>query len=523
MLRAAWKYQGRLLAVPMAVLMVVIPILVLIAWNTIFVDRVGKIVARLRQPSTKAAEIPGIVQEGRRWGMPVEGRLASRLQQEANKLELFEADTEERSAAPVDRQRYAARLVLASAVAGNKAPTSDFLVPAHATARESIIQNLSEVFTDPKVVVDWLVRARANKENPSTLYALLIAMGNYRTRQLERIRIDDRSLQEWLLDLHLSDHDPGVHSAAGWLLRVKLGVAKAKVSDVASKAGACKTSTLTPAASDPRHWCITPEGVAMAVFPPGVSFPMGIYNAETSQNNARRHCRTIDRAFAIALEEVNNAQIRACPDIQGRPSTDPQSPGADQPATRVSWDDAARYCNWLNRQAEPPLQDCYELQPTSEDGRTPARMVPAPNALEKNGYRLPTEAEWEYTCRAGTESPFFFGNDPNWLGAYASPNKRSETYSVGSFRPNGFGIFDAYSNVTEWCHDPDGQYPPRSEDCTHDDPAAVVCQYYQVRGVNPFNYISNANSFARENVRFDQRMPFRGFRLARTCRVAAHP
>ncbi|MFH1719801.1 MAG: formylglycine-generating enzyme family protein [Planctomycetota bacterium] len=114
--------------------------------------------------------------------------------------------------------------------------------------------------------------------------------------------------------------------------------------------------------------------------------------------------------------------------------------GGDNPVEQVRWSDAARYCNARSEQEE--LQPCYDLQTWKCNS-------------EANGYRLPTEAEWEYACRAGTKTAYFFGDDPSKLADYAwfEKNSGSKPRPVGQKPPNPWGLCDMHGNVWEWCND----------------------------------------------------------------------
>jgi len=119
------------------------------------------------------------------------------------------------------------------------------------------------------------------------------------------------------------------------------------------------------------------------------------------------------------------------------------SAGEDAPATFVTWHDAVQFCNWLSE--HEGLKHCYTRQAKG------SWVVLAAG----EGYRLPTEAEWEFACRAGTTTLFSFGDDASKLEEYGwfHENARSGPQSVGLKRPNPFGLYDMHGNVEEWCHD----------------------------------------------------------------------
>jgi formylglycine-generating enzyme required for sulfatase activity len=171
---------------------------------------------------------------------------------------------------------------------------------------------------------------------------------------------------------------------------------------------------------------------------PGGTFLMGSPNSESGREDTEspQHGVTV-QPFFMGKYAVTQAQwkvVAALPKVNRDLNPDPSEfKGANRPVENVSWDDAMEFCARLSKK-------------TGRD------------------YRLPSEAEWEYACRAGTTTPFHFGETitpdlANYNGNYTSAsgpkgNYRQETTPVGSFPPNAFGLYDMHGNVWEWCADP---------------------------------------------------------------------
>jgi formylglycine-generating enzyme required for sulfatase activity/serine/threonine protein kinase len=319
------------------------------------------------------------------------------------------------------------------------------------------------------LAVDGGLVARRLEEEPdvSARRALVLGLGEFTGDELPaevRSRLVPRLLQ-WYQD----DPDPGIHGAIDWLLRHgQEGPAPRKL-DWGQAAALGKIDAglqgQTPLAG--RRWYVNGRGQTLAVIPGPVEFLMGSPAHEPGRFEVERlHRRRIGRSFALAMKPVTVAQfqefLKAHPAV--RHSYIKQiSPEAEGPIIMVTWYEAAQYCRWLSeREGVPDEQMCYPpvaVIEKSKDGVAPLKLPP--DYLARTGYRLPTEAEWEYACRAGAITSRYYGQDEALLHRYAwyVHNAQSRSWPVGWKRPNDFGLFDMHGNVWQWCQESAWNYP----------------------------------------------------------------
>ncbi len=179
----------------------------------------------------------------------------------------------------------------------------------------------------------------------------------------------------------------------------------------------------------------------------GGSFMMGSPVGEPYRRGNETPHRVTVSALRVGRTAITRAQYGEVMEIE-------QAPGSGQgehPVTEVSWFDAVAMCNRLSRREQLP--PCYEIEGDQVSW-----------VADDGGYRLATEAEWEYACRAGSTGRWSFGDEESALGEHAwfYGNSGDEAHKVAAKKPNPWGLYDMHGNVWEWCWDAFGEYDTQS-------------------------------------------------------------
>jgi formylglycine-generating enzyme required for sulfatase activity len=237
----------------------------------------------------------------------------------------------------------------------------------------------------------------------------------------------------------------------------------------------------------------------------GGTFTMGSPANEPQRGtNEVQHQVTVS-GFYMGKYEVTQKEYQ---EIMG---TNPSSfKGDNLPVEYVNWYDAVEYCNKRSQKEE--LTPAYTVNGTNVTWNRNA-----------NGYRLPTEAEWEYACRAGTTTPFSTGNNittdqANYNGNRPYNNKadgeyRRRTTPGGTFAPNPWGLYDMHGNVWEWCWDWYDDYSSGSQT----NPVGAVTGVYRVGRGGSWYYGGQNLRAARRDYEYPSNGAYNlGFRLVRS-------
>ncbi len=220
-------------------------------------------------------------------------------------------------------------------------------------------------------------------------------------------------------------------------------------------------------------------GMVMRLVPPG-TFTMGSPDSEAGRwEGEKQHRRTVPEPLYFGKFEVTQEQWRQ---VMG--TSPAYFRGDTRPVENVRWEDARRFTRKLaEREGLPP-----------------------------GTYRLPDEVEWEYACRAGTNTAFVFGDNPELLRQFAVyiNNSEGRTALAGRFRPNAFGLHDMHGNVWEWCRDSFENYPEVEL------PDPTEGRWRNVRGGNWREEARDCRSATRTRLPPDSLGNILGFRIVRT-------
>ncbi|MCD6161624.1 MAG: SUMF1/EgtB/PvdO family nonheme iron enzyme [candidate division Zixibacteria bacterium] len=196
------------------------------------------------------------------------------------------------------------------------------------------------------------------------------------------------------------------------------------------------------------------------IFVEGGTFTMGRSKGKSDNDEKPAHKVTLS-SFYIGKYEVTQREWK---EIMGNNPS--KFKGDDLPVEKVSWYDAVEFCN--NKSIKEGLTPCYIINKSKNDTNNKSdydklKWLVACN-FDANGYRLPTEAEWEYAARGGNKSQGYkySGSDNIKEVAWYNDNSKKKTHKVGLKRPNELGIYDMTGNVWEWCWDWYGSYSSSS-------------------------------------------------------------
>jgi formylglycine-generating enzyme required for sulfatase activity len=230
-------------------------------------------------------------------------------------------------------------------------------------------------------------------------------------------------------------------------------------------------------------------GIKMVLVPPG-SFIMGAPETEPGQEAGESpvHMVTITRPFFISACPITQGQFKWVMGHNPSHFSIKNGGSEDHPVETVSWHDARAFCDWLSALDT-------EL-------------------MEGQHYRVPTEAEWEYACRAGTQGAYSFGNDISALLSFGwyRDNAGGVTQATGQLRPNPWGLYDMHGNVRQWCLD---FYKRKyyADSATADPKGPRSGRYRVVRGGSWYNEAKFCRSAHRGRYLPDEKSRLIGFRV----------
>ncbi len=281
--------------------------------------------------------------------------------------------------------------------------------------RTFLIHNAAKYGISIEILMDRL----SIEEDPSILRGLLFTIGQYPPEQ--RSQTVREEVVALVQNRFLAHQDAGLHAAAEWFLKNwNLPNQDAMILEKLQAAMQMESS---------RNWYLTHDGQLMVIID-------------------AREVPDIRRIYAISAKEIMLEQMkRHHPGYRYNPNV---MVDKTSPAGTSTWLQAVEFCESYNQSEKiDSSNSCYFGPGARKEGE----LIRAD--LEQTGYRLPTQAEWEYACRAGTVTSRYYGNRDDLLTHYAwyFENSEGKLWPVGRRMPNDFGLFDLYGNVLEWTTD----------------------------------------------------------------------
>ena len=397
---------------------------------------------------------------------------------------------------------------------------------------------INDLFTpanDPETTTQFISGVRARGVTPamliecldaanveSTKVALILALGEFGLHEFAAKA--GANLTQRISRWFQTDRSSAIHGACGWLLRAW---------GLADRVHAFDRAPHSADRDPHREWFTVQVGqhgepgldMTMIVFPAG-EFWMGSPASERDrQNQEARHRVRLTRPFAMCDRLVSRGLFtRFLAETRGEAaarayleSVDETSPSDMHPAVGVNWYDAVLLARWLTAVSGLSESDqCYADPATltlDAHGYPVDRQWPF--FPERQGYRLPTEAEWEYACRAGTITAFSFGSDQTLAGGYGwfQGNSSGNLHQSSPLRPTGRGLVSMHGNSSEWCHDWLG-FIPGGQGVDPTGAAEGPCR--AVRSGSYLSGVALSRSACRSGLPPEFAAPYGGMRLVRT-------
>ncbi|HUS69660.1 MAG TPA: SUMF1/EgtB/PvdO family nonheme iron enzyme [Anaerolineae bacterium] len=330
--------------------------------------------------------------------------------------------------------------------------------------------DIFDIYDDPESLTQFVHLLKARSLEPSAIieclhlaenvharFALLLGIGEFQLQQVAEPQRDE--LVGLVMQWYQADPSSAIHGATKWLLR------SWGFSDFVEKADKALSAQ---EASVHREWAvrhINGDVMTFALLDLG-SFMMGSPASEVGRRTYEQlHEVRLTRRFAVCDEPVTRRRfeqfLKATQWKDFPDGIERFSPDLDCPVVCVTWYEAVAYCRWLS--------ECVGLKDSDQCYESPDKLRKGDHGFplnwplfpERSGFRLLTEAEWEYACRSSTGTAYSFGSDRTLLKHYAWFVETTYTSQpAGRLRPNLRGLFDMHGNVYEWCHDWVADYPP---------------------------------------------------------------